>query len=76
MLYVDKTTTYVVDEFWAFKNILECSHSQIHMRWLSDMNNNSIQLIFVANGEKIWVVHEGSLVDRDMFASIVTSMKT
>jgi len=27
-----KRTAYATNEFWAFKNILECSHSQIHMK--------------------------------------------
>jgi len=31
-LYVDKTTSYATDEFWALKNILDCSCSQIHLK--------------------------------------------
>jgi hypothetical protein len=75
-LFVDKSTAYVGDEFGAFKSILECSHSQIHLKWVSDLNNETTQLVFVANGEKMWAVHGESLVDREVFASLVSAVKT
>jgi len=52
-LYVDKATTFATNEFWAFKNILDYSHSQIYMKWVSDLNYESAQLVFVANGSQI-----------------------
>lgn len=75
-MYVDKATAFSTDEFWAFKNILDCSHSQIHLKWLSDLNDNSAQLVFVANGDKIWARHNDQPVDREVLASLVSAVKT
>jgi len=75
-LFVDKATAYATDEFWAMKNIIECSHSQIHMQWMLDMNDHSAELVFVANGEKIWAMDQAALVDREVFATITSTIKT
>lgn len=40
-LYVDKATSYGIDEFWALKNIIDCSYSQMYLSWISDLNNDS-----------------------------------
>jgi len=63
-LYIDRSTAYSRDEFWAFKNILDCSHSQIHMKWVSDLNDESAKLVFVTNSEKIWATHAKAPMDR------------
>jgi len=73
---IDKATSYATDEFWAMKNIIECSHSQIHMQWMSNMNDHSAELVFVANGDKIWAAHKAAPVDREVFATITETIKT
>jgi hypothetical protein len=75
-LYVDKSTVFSTDEFWAFKNLLDSSHSHIHIKWIFDLNTEAAQLVFVANGEKIWALHDNNNVDRDVMASLVSAVKT
>jgi len=74
-LYIDRTTYYSIDEFWAFKNLVDCSHSQIHWKWVSDLNTDSAQLVFVANGEKIWALHDAQPVDRECFGTLTNTIK-
>jgi len=58
------------------KNILECSHSQMHLKWVSNLNNESAQLVFVANGSQIWAIHDELPMDREVFAALVDAVKT
>ena len=51
-LYAHKGIAFASDEFWAFCNLLDCSHEQIHMKWMADLNDNTANLVFVANGDK------------------------
>jgi len=79
-MYEDSSTSFATDEFWSFKNLLECSHEQIHLRWvtdsLTDLNDNSAVLAFMCNNEQIYVVNEGAQVDRVRFASILATVKS
>jgi len=75
-LFVDKSAAYSEDEFWAFKNILDCSHNQIHMKWISDLNDESAQIVFVVNSEKNQAVHVEVPVDRKVLSSLVAAIKT
>jgi len=74
-LYIDRATAYATDEFWGLKNLIDCSHSQIHWNWVSDLNNDSAQLVFVSHGEKIWATHDAQPVDREVFATVTDTLK-
>ncbi len=42
------------DEFLSLNGLMVCDHWQIHMKWVIDYNNDSIEhLAFLLNGEKI-----------------------
>ena len=56
-LYFDKTTCYSSDEFLSFKNLLDCSHEVIHMKWVPDLNDHRHELSFVVNGQSLWACH-------------------
>jgi len=74
-IFEDPKTMFFRHEFWTFKNLVDYSHNQIHWNWVSNLNNVSAQLVFVANGEKIWAVHEAQPMDRDSFTTILETMK-
>ena len=63
-MYEDRSTSFATDEFWSFKNLLECSHEQIHLRWVTDLNDNSAVLAFMCNNEQVYAENEGGQMDR------------
>jgi len=56
--------------------LLDCSHKQIHLKWIYDLNNDSAILSFVYHGEKIHVEHKGRPVDRELWASLIEKVKS
>jgi len=42
---------------------------------MSDLNNESAQVVFIANGSQIWAVHDEVPVDREVFRGVVEAMK-
>ena len=74
-LYTHKGIAFAFDVFWAFCNLLDCSHEQVHMKWVADLNDNSANLAIVANGEKIWAMWQGQLVDCQSFAQVLSFVK-
>ena len=75
-LYEDQATRFSTDEFWAYKNLLDCSHEHVHWKWITDLNDNTSQLAFVCSNEQIFAVHEGSNVSRELFGEIVQKILT
>lgn len=74
-MYEDKATSYSSDEFWSFNNLLDCSHEQIHIKWITDLNDNSAILSFLCHGEQIHAEHKGGPVDREMWATLIAKVK-
>lgn len=56
--------------------MLECSHEQIHLRWVTDLNDNSVVLAFMCNNEQVYAENEGGQVDRAQFAKILAMVKS
>jgi hypothetical protein len=75
-MYEDKGTCFATDEFWSFTNFLDCSHEQIHIKWMTDLNDNTAVLSFVCHGEQIHAEHKGSPVDRELWASLLSQVKS
>lgn len=74
-LYEDRSTAYSTDEFWSFNNLLDCSHEQIHIKWITDLNDGSAVLSFVCFGEQIHAEHSGAPVDHDAWATLLARVK-
>jgi len=74
-MYEDKATSFSSDKFWSFNNLLECSHEQIQIKWITDLNNNLAVLMFVCHGEQLHAEHKGAPVDRDVWAKLVVRVK-
>jgi len=51
-LFIEKNTAYNGDELRAMKNILDYSYSQIHLKWVFDLNNESTQLVLLPTVHK------------------------
>jgi hypothetical protein len=32
------------------------------MKWVADLNDSSDQLVFIVNGEKLWAMHNDSIL--------------
>jgi hypothetical protein len=37
-MYLEQSSNFTIDTFWAFKSLLECKHENIHMEWIHDLN--------------------------------------
>ena len=74
-MYEDKETTYNCDKFRSFTNLLDCSHKQIHIKWITDLNDNSALLSFVCHGEQIHAEHKGLPVDREVWTNLLAKVK-
>jgi hypothetical protein len=75
-MYEDRGTSFSTDEFWSFNNLLDCSHEQIHIKWITDLNDDSAILSFVCHGEQIHAEHKGAPVDRVIWATLVAKVKS
>jgi hypothetical protein len=74
--YVDHTTFYGRDDFWALNALLNCSHEAIHLKWVCDLNETAeAHLAFIVGGEQHFALHGGQPVSRAKFSKIVTSIK-
>jgi len=78
--YLDIEHAFAIEEFWSFKQLLECSHEQIHMKWVPmpmDLNidGQNSQLAFVSSMQIVFARHEGQYVTQESFAHIVSMVK-
>ncbi len=73
-MYEDHAIRFNTDEFWAYKNLLDCSHEQVHWKWIMDLNDNTSQLTFICNNEQIFAVHKGASVSREVFGQVVAKI--
>jgi len=63
-LYSNNNIVFTSDEFWSLNGLMVCNHQQIHVKWVIDYNCDVIKhLVFVLNGEKIWV-HLGTVYSK------------
>jgi len=37
-MYLEQSSNFTIDTFWAFKSLLECKHENIHTKWIHDLN--------------------------------------
>jgi len=81
-LYVDTKKAFDTYEFWSFKQLLQCSHQQIYLKWVPfpmDLNaarlGESAHLAFVVGDHTVFAMHEGQFVTRESFAKIVSTIK-
>jgi len=49
-MYLERSSNFTANTFWAFKSLLECKHENIHMKWILDFNFGLQHLAFEVNG--------------------------
>jgi len=74
--YLNDDTAFRRDEFHAFNQVVQCSHEQILMKWESNSNLPCENLCFVVGGETLYALHEGNMVHREAYASIISSVQS
>jgi len=65
-MYEDKSTASYGDEFWNFNNVFACSHEQIYIKWITNLNNNFAMLSFVCHGDQIHAEYKVVLIGREV----------
>ena len=75
-MYEDRATAFNCDEFWSFTNLAELSHEQIHLKWITDLNDDSTVLAFVCHGESIHAERKGGPVNREMWSQLLSTVKS
>lgn len=53
-LYLDSSSAFATDDFWAFTSLQTLTHKVIHLKWVEDLNDSSEQLAFMVNGDKLF----------------------
>ncbi len=62
------------DEFWSLHGFMVCDHWQIHIKWVIDYNNDSIEhLAFLLNEEKMQA-HQGAVFSKTSAVFLVTQV--
>jgi len=56
-------------------NLLDCSHEKIHIKWITNLNDNSMMLSFVYYGEQIHAEQKSNPVDHEIWASLLSRVK-
>jgi hypothetical protein len=49
-MYLEQSSNFFANTYWAFKSLLECRHEDIHMKWILDLNFGLQHLAFDING--------------------------
>ncbi len=49
-MYLEQSSNFFANPYWAFKSLLECRHEDIHMKWILDLNFGLQHLAFDING--------------------------
>jgi hypothetical protein len=49
-MYLEESSNFTIDTFWAFKSLLKCKHENIHMKWIPNLNSRVQNLAFEVNG--------------------------
>jgi hypothetical protein len=74
--YVDHTTSYGRDDFWALSALLECSYESIQLKWIYDLNETSeAHLAFMVAGEQHFAMHGREPVSKATFSEVVATVK-
>jgi len=37
-MYLEQSSNFTTNTFWAFKSLLECKDENIHMKWILELN--------------------------------------
>jgi hypothetical protein len=56
-MYLEESSNFIANTFWAFKFLLKCKHENIHMKWIPNFNSGLQHLVFEVNGQHIWAMH-------------------
>jgi hypothetical protein len=49
-MYLEQSSNFITNTFWAFKSLLECKHENIHMKWIPTLKFGLYHLAFEVNG--------------------------
>ncbi len=80
MLYNDGSL-FSINEFQAFKALLDCTHEHIHLKWVANMNDSNETIVFIVNNEKIWAMHmdpiskQRTIVTQGSYQTLIYKMK-
>ncbi len=80
-MYCDQISKFIVNNFWAFKSLLEFKHENMQMQWVFNINSRIQHLAFEANGQHIWEVHKDletvfpSYVTKNVFVVVKSLVK-
>jgi hypothetical protein len=59
-MYLDQSTVFTSFSFFEFKQLEECSHDHIHVKWDLNMNDCKEVLAFVGGSKILPAKHEAS----------------
>jgi hypothetical protein len=64
-MYRDDTKAFGTHQFVAFKQMVECRHEEIHVKWDVDMNESGEVLAFTVGGKILAAKHDDEAVTKE-----------
>jgi hypothetical protein len=74
-MYLDDGKAFGTHQFVDFKQMIECRHKQIHVKWDLDMNGSSEVLAFTVSSRILPAKHRESSVSREAWSTLVVDVK-
>jgi hypothetical protein len=74
-IYVDDGKAFGTHHFVDFRQMVECRHEQIHVKWDLDMNHSLEVLAFTVGGRILPAKHDESCVSKEAWSSLVADVK-
>jgi hypothetical protein len=74
-MYRDGTTAFGTHQFAAFKQMVECRHEQIHVKWDVDMNVSGEVLAFTVGSKILPAKHANEAVTKEAWVNLVAEVK-
>jgi hypothetical protein len=75
-MYRDETTDFGTHQFSAFKQMVECRHEQIHVKWDVDMNVSGEVLAFTLGSKILPTKHVDEVVTKEAWINLVAEVKS
>jgi hypothetical protein len=74
-MYLDDGKVFGIHQYVDFKQMVECRHEQIHIKWDLDMNDSLEVLAFTVGSRILSMRHGESSVLKEAWSTLVADVK-
>jgi hypothetical protein len=74
-MYLDEGKAFTTHHFVDFKQMAECRHEQIHVKWDLNMNDSSEVLAFTVGNRILPAKHGDEIVSKEAWVTLIADVK-